>query len=207
MSNKIIHNVFLDIGFKPFSERLDYQKNIEHNKAMNPDFKFMLWDDAKVNTFIKTQPENIKKIWGEFPSTFYKIDFVRYLILKEYGGIYMDLDVVSKIPIEDNETIIGFWANPKNNKININNNVIKLNNTLYDALINYAIEQFYYRSQSMPRDWVKRRFLHSVSAKMFIRFIKQRFNKGKIEKLKIKYYTLFIDEVADYNSQWLLHGL
>ena len=119
MSNKIIHNVFLDIGFKPFSERLDYQKNIEHNKAMNPDFKFMLWDDAKVNTFIKTQPENIKKIWGEFPSTFYKIDFVRYLILKEYGGIYMDLDVVSKIPIEDNETIIGFWANPKNNKINI----------------------------------------------------------------------------------------
>ena len=207
MSNKIIHNVFLDIGFKPFSERLDYQKNIEHNKAMNPDFKFMLWDDAKVNTFIKTQPENIKKIWGEFPSTFYKIDFVRYLILKEYGGIYMDLDVVSKIPIEDNETIIGFWANPKNNKININNNVIKMNNTLYDALINYAIEQFYYRSQSMPRDWVKRRFLHSVSAKMFIRFIKQRFNKGKIEKLKIKYYTLFIDEVADYNSQWLLHGL
>ena len=207
MSNKIIHNVFLDIGFKPFSERLDYQKNIAHNKAMNPYFKFMLWDDAKVNTFIKTQPENIKKIWGEFPSTFYKIDFVRYLILKEYGGIYMDLDVVSKIPIEDNETIIGFWANPKNNKININNNVIKLNNTLYDALINYAIEQFYYRSQSMPRDWVKRRFLHSVSAKMFIRFIKQRYNKGEIEKLKIKYYTLFIDEQAEYNSQWLSYGL
>ena len=27
MTNKIIHNVFLDIGFKPFSERLDYQEN------------------------------------------------------------------------------------------------------------------------------------------------------------------------------------
>ena len=25
MNNKIIHNVFLDIGFKAFSERLDYQ--------------------------------------------------------------------------------------------------------------------------------------------------------------------------------------
>lgn len=208
MNNKIIHNVFLNIEFKPFSERIDYQKNIEHNKAMNPDFKFMLWDDIKVNEFIKKQPEDIKNIWSEFPSTFYKIDFVRYLILKEYGGIYMDLDTITKIPLsfEDNETITGFWINKKG-KININNNVIKLNNDLYDLLINYAVEQFYYRSQSMPSDWVKRRFLHSVSAKMFIRFIKQRFNKGQIEKLNTKYYTLFIDEVAEYNSQWLSYGL
>ena len=208
MNNKIIHNVFLDIGFKPFSERIDYQKNIEHNKAMNPDFKFMFWDDEKVNQFIKMQPKDIKKIWNEFPSTFYKIDFVRYLILKEFGGIYMDLDTITKIPlsIEDNETITGFWIN-KTGKININNNVIKLNNNLYDELINYAIEQFYYRKQSMPVDWIKRRFLHSVGAKMFIRFIKQRFNKGQIEKLKIKYYKLFIDEESDYNSQWLHHGL
>jgi hypothetical protein len=208
MLNKIVHNVFLDIGFKPFTERLDYQKNIEHNKAMNPDFIFFLWDDEKVNEFIKTQPKDIKKIWGEFPSTFYKIDFVRYLILKEYGGIYMDLDTITKIPlsIEDNETITGFWIN-KNGKININNNVIKLNNNLYDELIKYAIEQFYYRKKSMPSNWVKRRFLHSVGAKMFIRFIKQRFNKSEIEKLNIKYYTLFIDEKAEYNSQWLSYGL
>ena len=206
MLNKIVHNVFLDIGFKPFTERLDYQKNIQHNKAMNPDFKFMLWDDEKINEFIKTQPDHIKKIWSEFTATFYKIDFVRYLILKEYGGIYLDLDVVSKIPIEYTETIIGFWIN-KNGKININNNVIKLNNDLYDELINYAIEQFYYRKKSMPSDWVKRRFLHSVGAKMFIRFIKQRFNKSQVEKLKIKYYTLFIDEESEYNNQWLLHGL
>lgn len=208
MNNKIIHNVFLDIGFKPFSERIDYQKNIEHNKAMNPDFKFMFWDDEKVNEFIKMQPKDIKKIWNEFPSTFYKIDFVRYLILKEFGGIYMDLDTITKIPlsIEDSETITGFWIN-KQGKININNNVIKLKNDLYDELINYAIEQFYYRKQSMPVDWIKRRFLHSVGAKMFIRFIKQRFNKGQIEKIKIKYYKLFIDEESDYNSQWLYHGL
>tara|TARA_R110000744_G_scaffold10503_1_gene32629 strand:- start:868 stop:1491 length:624 start_codon:yes stop_codon:yes gene_type:complete len=207
MLNKIVHNVFLDIGFKPFLERLDYQKNIQHNKAMNPDFKFMLWDDEKINEFIKTQPDHIKKIWSEFTATFYKIDFVRYLILKEYGGIYLDLDVVSKIPIEYTETIIGFWINPKNGKIIINNNVIKLNNDLYDELINYAIEQFYYRKKSMPSDWVKRRFLHSVGAKMFIRFIKQRFNKSQVEKLKIKYYKLFIDEESEYNNQWLLHGL
>ena len=82
-----------------------------------------------------------------------------------------------------------------------------MNNKLYDELINYTIEQFYYRKKSMPSDWVKRRFLHGVGAKMFIRFIKQRFNKGQIEKLKIKYYKLFIDEESDYNSQWLHHGL
>ena len=208
MTNKIIHNVFLDIGFKPFSERLDYQENIEHNKAMNPDFKFILWDDERVNEFIKTQPEDIKKIWGEFPSTFYKIDFVRYLILKEYGGIYMDLDTITKIPlsIEDSENITGFWINKKG-KFNINNNVIKLNNDLYDELINYAIEQFYYRKKSIPSHWVIRRFLHSVGANMYKRFIKQRFNKGEIEKLNIKYYTLFNDGESEYNSQWLSYGL
>ena len=53
--HKIIHQIFLDIGLKPYKYRKDYQRNVSINKAMNPDYKHILWRDKEVEKFIKTQ--------------------------------------------------------------------------------------------------------------------------------------------------------
>jgi len=198
--HKIIHQIFLDIGLKPYKYRKDYQRNVSINKAMNPDYKHILWRDKEVEKFIKTQSKDIRYLWNDFPDPFYKIDFVRYLILQEYGGIYIDLDVSCKIPLskinDKNRVpkILGKWVDPKTGKVRINNNVISLDTKLYPKLIKYAISQYNEKKQ-MPiyKTWKKRRFLHSVSSKMFARFAKI----NKIEDNKIEFVQMFEDEQGE----------
>ena len=198
--HKIIHQIFLDIGLKPYKYRKDYQRNVSINKAMNPDYKHILWRDKEVEKFIKKQSKDIRYLWNDFPDPFYKIDFVRYLILQEYGGIYIDLDVSCKIPLskinDKNRVpkILGQWTDPKTGKIRINNNVISLDTKLYPKLIKYAISQ-YNEKKRMPiyKTWKKRRFLHSVGSKMFVRFAKI----NKIEDNKIEFVQMFEDEQGE----------
>ena len=198
--HKIIHQIFLDIGLKPYKYRKDYQRNVSINKAMNPDYKHILWRDKEVEKFIETQSKKIQYLWNDFPDPFYKIDFVRYLILKEYGGIYIDLDVYCKMPLskinDKNRVpkILGKWVDPKTGKVRINNNVISLDTKLYPKLIKYAISQYNEKKQ-MPiyKTWKKRRFLHSVSSKMFARFAKI----NKIEDNKIEFVQMFEDEQGE----------
>lgn len=198
--HKIIHQIFLDIGLKPYKYRKDYQRNVSINKAMNPDYKHILWRDKEVEKFIETQSKKIQYLWNDFPDPFYKIDFVRYLILKEYGGIYIDLDVYCKMPLskinDKNRVpkILGKWVDPKTGKVRINNNVISLDTKLYPKLIKYAISQYNEKKQ-MPiyKTWKKRRFLHSVGSKMFVRFAKI----NKIEDNKIEFVQMFEDEQGE----------
>jgi len=198
--HKIIHQIFLDIGLKPYKYRKDYQRNVSINKAMNPDYKHILWRDKEVEKFIETQSKKIQYLWNDFPDPFYKIDFVRYLILKEYGGIYIDLDVYCKMPLskinDKNRVpkILGKWVDPKTGKVRINNNVISLDTKLYPKLIKYAISQYNEKKQ-MPiyKTWKKRRFLHSVSSKMFARFAKI----NKIADNKIEFVQMFEDEQGE----------
>ena len=90
--NKIIHQIFLDIGLKSLKDRPDYLKNIELLKENNPDWKHILWDDNTLNKFVETNYPQYLKYWNSFPHTFYKIDYSRYLLLQKYGGMYIDLD-------------------------------------------------------------------------------------------------------------------
>jgi len=188
---KIIHQVFLDVGLKPFKDRLDYQKNISINKKINPEYEHILWDDDKVNDLITTQPDYIKEIWEDFPEKFYKIDFVRYLILDKYGGIYIDLDVYCIIPLDPNKFIVGQWYDEKISKWKINNNVICIEHSLYHKLIKYAIEQYHIKKNiHVYKTWVKRRFLESVGAYMFRRFIK----KHDANNNELIFNKMFIDD-------------
>lgn len=175
--NKIIHQIFLDIGLKPLDERKDYLENIEITKKLNPDWKHMLWLDSDVEELVKLDYPEILDMWNNFPNKFYKVDFVRYLILNKYGGIYLDLDEQCIKPFDDkfcnSKTILGKWIKLTNNKEIINNNIIGFQNKeICKKLIDYSISQYEYRQKSMPESWKVRKFLHSVGATMFFRFCK-----------------------------------
>ena len=130
---------------------------------------------------------------------------MRYLILEKFGGIYLDLDVVCKIPL-NNSYYIGFWEDKKKSNYKINNNIICLEKSLYPKLINYSLEQFDYREISMPKSWVVRKFQNTVSAGMFRKFIKNNKSKKEIEKMLEKFKINFNAEYADYNYQWNIYG-
>lgn len=67
-----------------------YQENISDWKNKNPEFEVMTWDDDSSDRLMqRTSKYDIFKSADNFGN---KSDILRYAILYEYGGIYLDTD-------------------------------------------------------------------------------------------------------------------
>jgi len=56
-------------------------------------FKYEMWDDERINKFVKKEYTFLYKVFNECPIHIIKLDMVRYMILYKYGGIYADMDI------------------------------------------------------------------------------------------------------------------
>ena len=64
------------------------------NKKFFKDWKYKLWTDDQNKLFIKNKYPSFYKIYENYNHYINKVDAVRYFYLYEYGGLYMDLDVM-----------------------------------------------------------------------------------------------------------------
>src|SRR5687768_13987078 len=62
-------------------------------KHLNPDFDFIFFDDAEVESFIETTFPQYRSTFYGFPHRIQRFDFFRYLAVYHLGGFYFDLDV------------------------------------------------------------------------------------------------------------------
>lgn len=70
---------------------------IEHN----PDYEYNYMNDREAADFIlNVYGEEIQKIWLSLPLGVMRGDMWRYLIIYHYGGIYADIDAISRKPID-----------------------------------------------------------------------------------------------------------
>ena len=171
---KLVHFFFLDIGLGKIEDHPIYLKNIETLKKLNPKTKVNIWNEKKLDKVVKSHYPHLLDFWNNFPSTFYKIDFGRYLVLKLYGGMYLDLDMkcIRPLPKENEMDFINIFRNDKG-KETFNNNIIYFRNRkLYDELIDFSIHRF--QSNKMPSTWKRRRLLYTVGARMFHKFCADR---------------------------------
>jgi mannosyltransferase OCH1-like enzyme len=56
------------------------------------DFEYKMWTDEDIQNLIQYRFKNFYPIWKAYPENIHRIDAVRYFILYEYGGIYVDMD-------------------------------------------------------------------------------------------------------------------
>jgi len=95
MIPKIIHNIWIQ-GYHdlPNDIKVDYLKI----KKLNPDWDFMIWDDKMIIQLLEKHPPILKvykgcsNLPGIIGSSTTQSDIARYVIMKEYGGIYYDFD-------------------------------------------------------------------------------------------------------------------
>jgi mannosyltransferase OCH1-like enzyme len=84
-----------------------FKKNVEITKEFckehNYDYKMWSLKDCE-ELIVEKYPEYIP-VWTEFRYPIQKADFIRYLILYEFGGWYVDCDVY---PIQDLNLLEGF---------------------------------------------------------------------------------------------------
>lgn len=97
MIPKTIHQIFWDFSGegKPL-----IRFNIFHHchtivagRANRFGFDHILWGYEKCENLLKEHYPQYLQLWEDFSQPVMKCDFIRYIILYHYGGIYMDMDM------------------------------------------------------------------------------------------------------------------
>ncbi|KAJ3137111.1 hypothetical protein HDU90_002282 [Geranomyces variabilis] len=68
--------------------------------AIHPDWTVMRWDDAAAEEFIKREHAWFYDTWMNYRFNIQKADSLRYLLLYTYGGVYLDMDIQCRRPLD-----------------------------------------------------------------------------------------------------------
>jgi mannosyltransferase OCH1-like enzyme len=85
---KIIHQIWLQ-GEENISNEIKIR--IKKTQEINTNFKYLLWDEIKIIELVKKDEKLLKKYYS-YIYLHQKVDFAKFVILKNYGGIYIDID-------------------------------------------------------------------------------------------------------------------
>jgi len=94
MIPKIIHNIWIQ-GYEnlPNENKVSYASI----KKLNTEWEFMIWDDDMIKKLLKKYPFLYNMYiktnnYTVIDNNTIKSDIARYIIMKEYGGLYFDID-------------------------------------------------------------------------------------------------------------------
>ena len=85
---KIIHQIWLQ-GENNLSD--ENKIKINQTKKLHPQWIYILWDEIKILKLIGDDKEIITKYY-KFIYLHQKVDFSKFVILNNFGGIYLDMD-------------------------------------------------------------------------------------------------------------------
>ena len=109
MIPKIIHQVHMGNSLLSKQE-LYWQKTW---KDKNPDWSYILWDDKKIESDLAISHP---KVFENCKSFSEKSDILRFEILHQFGGLYIDTDfecLKNIDPLFEDRKIVLFWQQPK----------------------------------------------------------------------------------------------
>lgn len=97
MIPKKIHMMWLpDISQAPDDQR----ESPKRWGDLNPGYEIVQWDDESLGAHIEENHEWLFEIWNNLDVVVKRADLSRLLVLHDFGGIYMDMDMIPQRPIE-----------------------------------------------------------------------------------------------------------
>ncbi|XP_045201908.2 uncharacterized protein LOC123555316 [Mercenaria mercenaria] len=79
----------------------DLGKHVKTLVKNNPKWKFYFWTDEASRKFVAERFPTLLQMWDDYKSPINRADAIRYLVLYEFGGLYADLDVECKRPLDN----------------------------------------------------------------------------------------------------------
>ena len=86
---KIVHQIWYQ-GEDQIPEK--YHENMYKTKVTLRDYQYIIWDNDKIENFLRKQNKTILDKYKSYPHLHQKVDFARYCILYFMGGLYVDMD-------------------------------------------------------------------------------------------------------------------
>jgi inositol phosphorylceramide mannosyltransferase catalytic subunit len=94
---KIIHQIWIGKSPMPIS----FIKITKTWKIKNPEWTHVFYDDEKIYTFLSDNYYNLLPFYNSLTYDIQKVDFLKYLLILKFGGIYVDVDYVCIKPISE----------------------------------------------------------------------------------------------------------
>lgn len=86
---KIIHQIWSD-KYSPLPEFFSILS--KGWKEKHPDWKYIYWDEERMNRFVQEEFPQYFKFWKSLPFDMQRWDSIRFLILYKMGGMHVDFD-------------------------------------------------------------------------------------------------------------------
>ncbi|KAK2612455.1 hypothetical protein QQS21_001559 [Conoideocrella luteorostrata] len=90
----VIHHIALGTSREEW--RPEWELALKSCTDLHPGWETRLWTDTEAVPFIEEYFPDMKKMWDNYPYPIERIDALRYMILYEYGGVILDLDIRCK---------------------------------------------------------------------------------------------------------------
>lgn len=92
----IIHHILLG----PRKMRTQWLEAGKACKQYHPGYVFEFWDDARADEFVREEFVDIYPTWSGYKYPIQRADSLRYMVLYKYGGIFLDLDLHCRRPLD-----------------------------------------------------------------------------------------------------------
>ena len=66
----------------------------------HPNWQYWFWTQADIQCYIKQKHPEFTSLYNDYDAMIYKTDVMRYFLLYDYGGFYLDLDVEALKPLD-----------------------------------------------------------------------------------------------------------
>lgn len=187
----IVHQVFGLLGDEMPQLFVDCKERIKKwCKKNNYEYKF--WNKSDCDNLIKTKYPKYQNLYDNVKYPIMKVDIIRWIILHNDGGIYMDLDVDPLInDLIDSDLVLGkkvlngtkgFFYEPEIIQM-------KKNNPISLEVLDYIITQIEIKNKiDIYEDWKCRYVLQTTGPKSISRF----FKKKKIDTYLLTYGSTYI---------------
>ena len=186
-----VHQIFFNIGKGELHDIPRFYKCHLTNKKKCKKYgiTYKLWSREKIEKLLE-KPKNIRfqKIYNDFDQDIMRIDFAKYLILWNYGGIYVDLDICimnkSIRPLFQKDFFFVRWHNstlPYNAILGT-----KVNNPLYLDILEHCEESYYEKRKiKIYKQWKGRFVFQTTGHFMLQRVLKKHHIHNFLDIIKI----------------------
>jgi mannosyltransferase OCH1-like enzyme len=208
----IVHQVYgLFCDNKPMNELFVASSKAWKEYCDKNNYIYKLWNEKECNELVETYTK-IKEYYYDVKYPVMKCDIIRFLIIYQFGGLYVDLDVIpNKFMIKIDESKLTF-CKYMNKKEPLDIEMVyspKYNNDLYNYLL-YIPTQIREKNEiKIYDDWKIRYIFQTTGPASFRRYLK--INNIKINIIKVchldehdKYpYKLDKNKYGDYDYDCL----
>ena len=211
-----IYGVFRD--GKPLS---DFPLFVDSKKAWTAlakkaGYRYKLWNDAMCTKLINKYPE-FKKMYNSVKEPVMRADIMRFLILYDEGGMYVDMDVfpLKKKYEYDRLAFCEYYYTPNKPHTNTDMEVIyapKGSKVMYDFL-KFVETQIKEKSKTLPKSWKVRYIFYTTGPRSLMKFLKKhdidydeiKSNLGKEDSLR-KFKGVDYDVVSYFSMSYNPHA-